>query len=185
MDTNADFSEQVLEIPPDQLLQPDFIDQQVKDFVPRTDVEDSHEAIKDKALATEVEKVIVEQSNNHPATDQITRTDTVPVLSGSQEPIRSANDFYDWQTQHADKWSFQVVGAANRNQLESFVNQHNLQQRNYAIAKTQVNEADWWIVLVGLFNSRDEALSQRNQLPSELASQAWVRQVKTITAEAD
>ncbi len=184
MDTNENFNEQVLENPPDQLFQPDSVAQQTNDFAPRTDASELNESVAKTAMATEV---IVESPQSQIATDQVNvnETETVPALSRSPESNRSSNNFKDWQVQHADKWSFQVVGAANRKQLAGFINLHNLQQRNHAIAKTQVNDADWWIVLVGLFNSRDEALHQRSQLPSELADQAWVRQVKTISAQAD
>ncbi|VAW43690.1 hypothetical protein MNBD_GAMMA02-1516 [hydrothermal vent metagenome] len=189
MDVNNDFSQQVQELPANNQSPQAVIDPQIKDFIPRDDVNDlkQSEAEKSTKQTTSAEAigVTVEAGSSEPVAPAQT---TIEADDLGKQPVSNSsqsNQFGYWQNNYSEKWSFQVIGTSNRHHLDQFLNSHDLFQSNYSIVKTQSNSADWWIVLVGLYDSRDQALSQRNQLPSELANQAWVRQVKTITGEAD
>ncbi len=115
-------------------------------------------------------------------------TITEPTVVSSEPQLAAVNpesNFNNWQNNHAEKWSFQVVGTSSGHQLDQFVSDNGLQDLPHTIVKTQVNGADWWIVLVGLFDNREQALAQRSQLPPSLAARAWVRQIKTISGLAE
>lgn len=154
----------------------------IKDFIPRTDnsnkdtedLEDSNQLSEAKQSS---EPVI------HPKDEA-----NISLLQHSVDPIRSAageGDFNHWKSQYTEQWTFQVIGTSNRHHLDGFVLKHGLDHTNYSIVKTQANGADWWVVLSGLYSSREDALSHRDNLPSQLAAKAWVRQIKAIDGLAD
>jgi len=200
MPASPDF-ESVVQEQPANSNQPMTLADAVKDFMPREDV-----ATDTDVAAVDTAEEVVPEAINEPAIETTPATDS-PAVSDQSPMTQSAttqpaqadanttsevpvfqtapNDFDHWQLSYADQWTFQVVGTSNRHQLDAFVIQHGLQDRNYTIAKTQANGADWWIVLTGLYDSREAALSQRDQLPAALADGAWVRQVKTIVGQAD
>ena len=112
-------------------------------------------------------------------------SDTGQPTTDVQSFHTAPNDFSYWQTHFATQWTFQVVGTSNRHKLEDFVSNNHLQQHNHVFVRTQREGADWWIVLVGFYSSRDEAISQQYTLPATLANGAWVRQVRTIDGYPD
>ena len=182
MDVNNEVNQQVQQPPADNVSQQDLIDQQIKDFIPRQDVNsnkaattNSQQSSSDEAIETVAEETVEPESPT-----------AIESVDSAQQPVINDPDGFDyWQKNHAEKWSFQVIGTSNRHQLDGFLRRYELLQSDHSIVKTQANSADWWVVLVGLYDSREQALSLRNQLPPELASQAWVRQVKTIVGQAD
>ncbi len=158
--------------------------QQVQEQTPVQDSINEFTARRESPQATEKQGTLTVDVELMPATgeqaaDQIDGAVAKPVTE-IQQVSHDDSEFSDWLSKHPDQWTFQVVGSSNQHQLAGFIEQHQLQLGQYAIAKTQVNGADWWVVLVGRYDSRDQAINQRNQLPDALASQAWVRQIKTI-----
>ncbi len=181
MDVNNDFNQQVQQSPAENVSQQTLIDQQIKDFIPRQDVNDKKAAAANnqQSPADEVVETVAEEVVE-------VELPTTEAVDAAQQPLNNDTKGFDyWQTNHAEKWSFQVIGTSNRHQLDEFLSRYDLLESDHTIVKTQANSADWWVVLVGVYDSREQALSLRSQLPPELASQAWVRQVKTIVGEAD
>lgn len=138
-----------------------------------------------------VTEVTMAQTDTRPT---VTRDDMVadqpsktgrPQNRSSQHAATVANDFDVWQRNHPRQWAFQVVGTSNRHHIDDFVRTSGIESMPHAVVKTQVNGADWWVVLVGLFDSREQALDQRHTLPATLASNAWVRQIQSIVGQAD
>ncbi len=167
----------------------------IRDFIPRDDANNADtpnvepEPVQNDTPTT-VQAEQPTQVANQPDPDQqptqvANQPDPVHQPSGVQSSISQTNDFGDWQMNHPNQWSFQVVGTSNRHHLDQFIIDKKLNQNNFAIVKTQVNGADWWVVLSGLYDSREQALSQRYELPSDLAGNAWVRQVKSIVGVPD
>ncbi len=203
MPVSPDF-ESVVDEQPVNSNQPMTLADAVKDFMPREDAGTDTEVVTTESTdetGEPVNEIARDTSNDASAVVNTTADDEMTTVTESQSaqqaqpssnttpevPVfqTAPNDFDHWQLSYAEQWTFQVVGTSNRHQLDTFVTQHGLQDRNYTIAKTQANGADWWIVLTGLYGSREEALSQRNQLPAALADDAWVRQIKTIAGQAD
>lgn len=168
-----------------------IINEQIKDFIPRSEAsEPSAEAPgTDKPSndgvveTTAVSDAVVEQQPE--PTVVAAEQKTIPAASPATTATGKNNNFNDWQLKHAEQWSFQVIGTSNRHQLDAFITDNGLQNSPHVIVKTTANGADWWVVLAGLYDSRDAALAQRQSLPSQLASQAWVRQIKSINGTAD
>ncbi len=196
MDVSNNFNEQVQETPSGAVIDPNSLEAAIKDFVPRDDVNQADANQESEPVAQTTEAVVqtpveaaelVKPVENEPTTESA--TPTASTVS-SQQPISTAvrsvaNDFGDWQRNHADQWAFQVVGTSNRHHLDQFIIDQGIDQGPFAVVRTQVNGADWWVVLAGLYDSREQALSQRSVLPAQLAAKAWVRQIKSITGQAD
>jgi hypothetical protein len=189
LDVNNDFSQLVEETPVRNPSRIAAIEEQIKDFTPREDAQDpqqvnaeniSNQATTSADVAADVTSDVQGNDSDSGVTEQAS-IEAVEI----PQPANQSSDFKNWQANYAEKWSFQVIGTSNRHQLDQFLSGHDLIQRDHSIVKTQANSADWWVVLVGLFDSRDEALSQRYTLPDALAQGAWVRQIKTIDGEAD
>ena len=203
MPAGTDFAQQVQEVDPNSLQA------QIQDFIPREETNSATgdtQPETDSALAatpadeSEVSEPV--QSEPEPVVT-IAQTDTRQTVNRdamvdeqASEPRRRpnrpsnsaagvANDFREWQRNHPEQWAFQVVGTSNRHHIDDFVRTSGIQSMPHAVVRTQVNGADWWVVLVGLFDSREQALSQRHTLPAALASNAWVRQIQTIVGQAD
>ena len=175
MDLGNDFSQQVKNLPPEPPSLTVVGEEGTHEELTQGEVSQSQESKLDlNSSQSNISKTSVQ--NTHQLNEHII---DVPNNNGQ------ANDFTYWQNNFSEKWSFQVVGTSNRHHLDGFINRYGLLQTNHTIVKTQANSADWWVVLVGLHDSREQALTQRQQLPLELASQAWVRQIKTIIGQAD
>lgn len=146
----------------------------IKDFIPRQKTQDPETRTVTNDTQTVESKPVI--TNNIPAEDPA-------ATPKSNKDV--ANDFNQWQQFYGDQWTFQVIGTSNRHQLNQFIEQHGLDQLQYSVVKTQANGADWWVVLAGLYDSREQALDKRYLLPDQLAADAWVRQIKSINGSAD
>ncbi|MFC3192774.1 SPOR domain-containing protein [Marinicella sediminis] len=161
----------------------------VNDFVPRAD---ALQALSDEettaadSVTSEAAEVTDKQAESRLETSQSV-VEQNPVRDVISQPLTSSGPsrFAEWQQRYPRQWSFQVIGTSNRHKLGEFISRHQLGSLPYSVVKTQVNGADWWVVLVGLFDSRDSALAQRHQLPAVLAPQAWVRQIASIDGESE
>ncbi|TDR20405.1 SPOR domain-containing protein [Marinicella litoralis] len=156
----------------------DPLQSSIKDFIPR---EDAIAPSKSAELNEPAAQSAVPDSSEQPTNAQDTSTVTTTIVPS----VTPSADFSQWQSQFADYWTFQVIGTSNRHHLAEFIAQHGLAQTDHSIVKTQVNGADWWVVLSGIYLSRDQALSQRDTLPTALSTNAWVRQIKSIVGQAD
>ncbi len=167
----------------------DPIQTAINDFTPRQDAPPPTEQAEPIKSAEQTAETIVNtaepKANSNSATQQRLAPAKVTTQSTSTSVKNASGDFTQWQAQHAEQWTFQVIGTSNRHHLDGFMLKHGLEQTNHSIVKTQANGADWWVVLSGLYSSRNDALSQRDTLPAELSGNAWVRQIKTIVGQAD
>lgn len=159
----------------------------VQDFTPRDDALQENNEV-EQQVDSQTSENVTQNTVEVEVPSEPERVDTptqekvindVPVFN------TAPNDFTYWQTHFSEQWTFQVVGTSNRHHLADFINRNGLQNLNHTIVRTQRDGADWWIVLVGLYSSRDEAKSEQYSLPSSIANAAWVRQIKTIEGQAD
>jgi len=157
------------------------------DFIPRSDALNNKpdqvvESQQHKPTPAEQPVTVAEQVQTEPVVT--TRPMQDVVAEPAQTPEDGSTVFSSWQRDYPNHWSYQVIGTSNRHKLDEFINRHQLSQWPFSIVKTQVNGADWWVVLVGLYDSRDSAIDNRDQLPAVLAGGAWVRQINTIIGES-
>jgi septal ring-binding cell division protein DamX len=160
---------------------------QISDFIPRSDALKKNSA--EQAATAQQESAPAEQT-----VDPVEQVQTEPVVTTrpmqdlvTEQTVVAENGataFSSWQRDHPNHWSYQVIGTSNRHKLDEFITRHQLSQWPFSIVKTQVHGADWWVVLVGLYDSRDSAIANRDQLPAVLADGAWVRQINSIIGDS-
>lgn len=94
-----------------------------------------------------------------------------------------SNVFSDWQTNHGNQWTLQAVGTTNLQNLERFIADNSLGNETMSVATTEVKGAPWHIILVGLFDDREQALAFKNAAQNngaKWAGSAWPRPVNGI-----
>ncbi|MCX7544168.1 SPOR domain-containing protein [Marinicella gelatinilytica] len=134
-------------------------------------------------LMTETpDDVITEQSPQATNTPEPQQT----VTKTQQTEEQQAKPDYagdNWFQRYPNHWTIQIVGVANQQNLDAFVQQQKLNDRDYRIIETRVNGAPWWVVIYGHYPSRDDADRARNNLPENLASDAWLRPLSSLAGE--
>ncbi len=107
-----------------------------------------------------------------------------PIATPSAASNKTSSQiFSEWQVSHNKQWTLQAVGTTNLPNLEDFITQNNLGKETMSIATTEVKGAPWHIVLVGLFDSRDQALAFKitaENRGDSWAVSAWPRPVDGI-----
>lgn len=166
--------EQAREVNTDNNMQFD-----IKDFTPREDAIENDETVDKKETVQNQVAASVPQAQND-AMIEPTKT-----AQEEQEYNKAPTSFRYWQNNFAEQWTFQVVGTSNRHHIDDFITRNGLRQQSHTVVKTQRDGADWWIVLTGLYASKEQAKSEQHTLPVSLADGAWVRQIKTIEGQAD
>ncbi|MCW8869469.1 MAG: SPOR domain-containing protein, partial [Proteobacteria bacterium] len=84
---------------------------------------------------------------------------------------------------YPDHWTIQIIGVANRQNLNAFIQQQQLTDANHRIVETRVNDAPWWVVIYGHYPDRDAADEARSRLPERLATDAWLRPLSSLTGD--
>ena len=116
-------------------------------------------------------------------TNEQTANTAATVNDDSSSGRSNSRTFSNWQNNHSNKWTLQAVGTTNLPNLEAFIGQHHLSNETMAVATTEVKGAPWHVVLVGLFESRDQALAFKQESESQgvtWAASSWPRPVDGI-----
>ncbi|KAA3650166.1 MAG: hypothetical protein DWP95_01540 [Proteobacteria bacterium] len=113
-----------------------------------------------------------------PDTDQVTTADQVAASTQAPDYVGD-----NWFQHYPDHWTIQIIGVANQQNLEAFIRQQQLTDHDYRIVETRANDAPWWVVIYGHYPSRDDADMARNNLPKNLASDAWLRPLSSLAGE--
>ena len=73
-------------------------------------------------------------------------------------------------------YAIQLLGTHNKAALIKFQRQYNLQNRTTYI-KTQLNGEPWYSLILGKFNSRQQAIRELTRLPAQIGGQRpWVKE---------
>lgn len=127
-----------------------------------------------------INEVRSDQSNNQQSTN---RPSSARQSSAYQADTNRSQNFSDWQRTSSSKWTLQAVGTTNLPNLERFITENQLSEQTMSIATTEVKGAPWHIVLVGLFDSRDEAVAFRASAQDQgmtWSTGAWPRPLDGI-----
>ncbi|WP_154222513.1 SPOR domain-containing protein [Marinicella rhabdoformis] len=132
-----------------------------------------------ESSGVEVENTVAKEStviNQNPSPQQTQKSE--------QQPEHQSNVFSDWKANHNQQWTLQAVGTTNLSNIERFITDNQLGNQTMSIATTEVKGAPWHIVLVGLFDNREQALAFKMAAVDEgasWASSAWPRPINGIT----
>lgn len=133
-------------------------------------------------MAETPEDVITEQSPQATIPPESQQTVTKTQQTEEQQPKPDyAGD--NWFQRYPDHWTIQIVGVANQQNLDAFIKLQQLDDQDYRIVETQVSGAPWWVVIYGHYPNRDAADKARYNLPTDLASDAWLRPLSSLAGE--
>jgi DamX protein len=78
-------------------------------------------------------------------------------------------------------FSLQLLGSRNAESITSYIQQHNLDLQQSAVYKGMYKGAEWYVLLYGVYPSRQAAIDARATLPAAVRSEKpWPRTLKTV-----
>lgn len=95
------------------------------------------------------------------------------------------------ETMHREAWllqqnpkhfTLQIASSSNKENLESYIRQHKL-QNDTAYFRRKLDNKDWYSLLYGNYSNRAEAISAAEKVKTELGiSDIWIRQYNEVQA---
>lgn len=138
-------------------------------------------------MAETPEDTLTEQSpqNTVPAEPQPPETGQSIMADDLPSEVAATTDYAgdNWFERYPDHWTIQIIGVANRQNLDAFIQQQQLTDANHRIVETRVNDAPWWVVIYGHYPDRNAADEARSRLPERLATDAWLRPLSSLTGD--
>jgi DamX protein len=88
----------------------------------------------------------------------------------------------DWLlNQPATLYSLQLLGSRNEKAVLKFIEEYRLELSDTAYYKGSFKETEWFVLLYGLYPSREAAISARDTLPKPLRkSKPWPRSLESV-----
>ncbi|MGM0680155.1 MAG: SPOR domain-containing protein, partial [Pseudomonadota bacterium] len=109
--------------------------------------------------------------------DSDTKTAEPRTTASSPEPAS------DWLLrQPADHYTLQLLAARQRDNLQAFIERHNLAD-NSAIFESRRNGEPWYAVAYGSFADRGDAQQAAGDLPDDI--EPWIRRIGDIQPQQD
>jgi DamX protein len=134
-------------------------------------------------MAETPEDVLTEQSPQATVPPQQDMPDDINESEVQQQSVSADYAGDNWFERYPDHWTIQIIGVANRQNLNAFIQQQQLTDANHRIVETRVNDAPWWVVIYGHYPDRDAADEARSRLPERLATDAWLRPLSSLTGD--
>ncbi|MDR9436909.1 MAG: SPOR domain-containing protein [Thiohalophilus sp.] len=120
-----------------------------------------------------------------PQQEEDTQQDKGPVEKTAEQRTASSppEPASDWlQRQPADHYTLQLLAAQQRDNLQAFIERHNLSE-NSAIFESRRNGRPWYAVAYGSFADRDAAQQAIGDLPDGI--EPWIRRIGDIQPQGD
>jgi len=120
------------------------------------------------------------ESKNLETTVTTNNPDTVEsadLLNKSTSTVKEA----EWLlSQNPKSFTLQILGTHNPLTVKTFITKYSL--NDVALFKTKHRGKDWYVLVFGIYESRDQALSALKQLPISLQKNTspWVRSLSSI-----
>jgi len=128
--------------------------------------------------ATTSDKVTVQRSDaQSPAATPTLEAAAGPAAESEQLPHRE-----NWLlAQPENSYSLQLLGSRNAESIARYIQQHQLDIRQSAVYKGVYRGAEWYVLLYGIYPSRQAASDARSTLPAAvLSDKPWPRTLKTV-----
>lgn len=103
--------------------------------------------------------------------------DEAPMIESSMTTSPQSGDL---GSVPANYFTVQVVASSSMENLKFFARQHNLSDQ--WTARTNVNGKNWYVLLLGVYPTRGEAVSALAGVRSRLDTTPWVRSMGSLQA---
>ncbi len=112
----------------------------------------------------------------------------LPAADGAQLPAgeppqtREGPHRETWLLQQAeDRYSLQLLGSRSEQAIARFIEQHELDLDKTAYYRGRYNDAPWYVLMYGVYASRDAALQQVETLPPAIRKEKpWPRDIRSV-----
>lgn len=180
-DTTPGMNESVSEPVPVNPLDPPTGVESLTDTAPAQPVTNPTAETPEDTLAEQSPQATVPPQQDKPAITDEPEVIEQQASEQQNEAINYAED--NWFERYPDHWTIQIIGVANRQNLETYIQQQQLTDDNHRIVETRANGAPWWVVIYGHYENREAADRARQQLPAHLSDGAWLRPLSSLTGD--
>jgi DamX protein len=85
--------------------------------------------------------------------------------------------------QPGQSFSLQLLGSRSEKSVTEFIDQHKLDPEQSAFYRGIYKDAEWYVLMYGIFPSREAALQARNELPQKVRdNKPWPRSLESVHA---
>lgn len=133
-----------------------------------------------------VEPVIQADSANAPV-EPVVAEPALPEMVMLDEPVVAKSPARqnmaaggDLSSQPADYFAVQVCASRSMKQLGTFAKRHNLSAQ--WTAQTTVKGETWYVLLEGVYATRDEAKAALAQVSGQVDTRPWIRSIGSLQA---
>lgn len=103
-----------------------------------------------------------------------------PMESMAEEPMMGSSQPGDIRSQPPGYYTVQLVASSNMKNLMAFTRRNNLSDQ--WVAETNVNGKTWYVLLSGVYATRDEAQAALADARAKLSTSPWIRSVGSVQA---
>lgn len=135
----------------------------------------------DQAPAAEsmtIEPMPMEESEPLPMTPETMAPEEPAMMEPAPMMMESADG--DIASQPPGYFTVQLVASSSMKNLNAFVQRHNLSDR--WVAETIVDGKNWFVLLSGVYATRDEAAAALADARATLDTSPWIRTVGSVQA---
>jgi DamX protein len=105
-------------------------------------------------------------------------TEPEPMAAMAEEPMMSAGMAGDIRSQPPGYFAVQLVASSSMKNLMAFTQRYNLPDQ--WIAETNVNGKTWFVLLSGVYATREEANAALSDARARLDTGPWIRSVGSL-----
>jgi len=103
-----------------------------------------------------------------------------PMAGMAEEPMMGSGQPGDIRSQPPGYYTVQLVASSNMKNLMAFTRRNNLSDQ--WVAETNVNGKTWYVLLSGVYATRDEAQAALADARAKLTTSPWIRSVGSVQA---
>ena len=138
-------------------------------------------------------KINTEKVDSTPVKPKVTSTKKITTLTSAQTapplstlPQSKTDDSEAWLwSQNPQGYTLQLLGGRNDKSIQTFISKNKLRGKA-VIFHTRHNQRNWYALVYGTYNNRQEALQAIKQLPKALQKTSpWARSFASIHKDLD
>jgi len=119
------------------------------------------------------------QPADSPAPADIPAPETVALPAPEPEPLPHRERWL--LAQPETSFTLQLLGSWKPKAITGYIQQHHLDIQQSAVFKGMYKGAEWYVLLYGIYPSRQAAIDARDALPAAIRSdKPWARTLKTV-----
>jgi DamX protein len=119
-----------------------------------------------------------------PSVAAVEPTQPAPTSAETHDAASKETHREDWLLQQAPgDYSLQVLGSRHQQSIIDYIEHHHLPAGETAYYRGRYKDADWYVLMFGVFPSRQDALDARARLPARVRKEnPWPRSMESVHA---